>query len=58
VVADPDSAEDVATKILALSAEPRRVLEMGEAARAAANDYNRITELHKFLGVVEEARGA
>jgi len=58
VVADSDSAEDVATKILALSAEPRRVREMGEAARAAANDYSRISELHKFLGVVEEARGA
>ena len=58
VAADPDSAEDVATKILALSAEPRRVREMGEAARAAANDYSRISELHKFLGVVEEARGA
>ena len=58
VAADPDSAEDVATKILALSAEPRRVREMGEAARAAANDYSRISELHKFLGVVEEVRGA
>src|SRR4029077_1162553 len=58
VVADPDSAEDVATEILALSAETSRVLEMGEGARGAANDYNRISELHKFLGVVEEARGA
>jgi glycosyltransferase involved in cell wall biosynthesis len=58
LVADPDSAEDVAAKILAMSAEPRRVQEMGEAARAAASDYNRISELHKFLLVVEEARGA
>ena len=58
VAADPDSAEDVAAKILGLSAEPRRVREMGEAARAAASDYSRIGELHKFLRVVEEARGA
>jgi glycosyltransferase involved in cell wall biosynthesis len=58
VTADPDSAEDVAAKILALSAEPRRVQEMGEAARAAANDYDKVSELGKFLRVVEEARGA
>lgn len=58
VAADPDSAEDVATKILVLSAEPKRVREMGEAARAAANDYNRSNELHKFVRVVEEARSA
>jgi glycosyltransferase involved in cell wall biosynthesis len=58
VAADPDSAEDVAAKILALSAEPRRAREMGEAARAAANDYDRVSELRKFLRIVEEAESA
>jgi glycosyltransferase involved in cell wall biosynthesis len=56
VAADPDRAEDVAAKILALSAEPARVRAMGEAARAAANDYDRVSELRKFLQIVEEAR--
>lgn len=55
VVADPDSAKDVARKVLELSANPARARAMGEAARAAANDYNRVSELHKFLQVVEEA---
>jgi colanic acid biosynthesis glycosyl transferase WcaI len=55
VAADPDRAEDAAAKILALSADPARAQVMGEAARAAANDYNRVSELHKFLRVVEEA---
>jgi hypothetical protein len=31
---------------------------MGEAARAAANDYDRVTELRKFVRIIEEARPA
>jgi len=56
VAADPDRAEEVAAKILALSSEPARVRTMGEAALAAANDYDRVNELAKFLRIVEEAR--
>jgi colanic acid biosynthesis glycosyl transferase WcaI len=55
VTADPDRAEDVAAKVLELSANPASAHAMGEAAQAAANDYNRVSELHKFLQVVEEA---
>jgi putative colanic acid biosynthesis glycosyltransferase WcaI len=55
VVADPDRAEDITAKVLELSANPALARAMGEAARAAANDYNRVSELHKFLRVVEEA---
>jgi colanic acid biosynthesis glycosyl transferase WcaI len=55
VVADPDRPEDVASKIQEVSANPARAQAMGEAARAAANDYDRVSELHKFLRVVEEA---
>lgn len=58
VTADPDSAEDVAAKILTLSVDPERARAMGEAARAAANDYDRVTELRKFLRIVEEATRA
>ncbi len=58
VAADPDRAEDVAAKILALSAEPARVRTMGEAARAAAKDYDRVSELRKFLRIVEDAARA
>jgi colanic acid biosynthesis glycosyl transferase WcaI len=55
VAADPDRAEDVAAKILALSAEPMRARAMGEAARVAANGYDRVSELRKFSQIVEEA---
>ena len=58
VAADPDRAEEVAAKILALSSEPARVRTMGEAARAAAKDYDRVSELRKFLRIVEEAARA
>ena len=58
ITADPDRAEDVAAKVLTLSREPERAKAMGEAARAAANDYDRVTELHKFLQIVEEAARA
>jgi glycosyltransferase involved in cell wall biosynthesis len=58
VVADPDCAEDVAAKVLTLSADPAKAQVMGRAARASANDYNRASELRKFLRVVQEAVGA
>jgi glycosyltransferase involved in cell wall biosynthesis len=58
VTADPDNAEDVAAKILTLSVDPKRARAMGEAARTAANDYDRVTELRKFLRIVEEATRA
>jgi glycosyltransferase involved in cell wall biosynthesis len=58
VVADPDNAEDLAAKILGLQAEPGRVKTMGEAARAAANDYDKVSELRKFCRIVEEAARA
>jgi len=58
ITADPDRAEDLAAKVLTLSREPERAKAMGEAARAAANDYDRVTELHKFLQIVEEAARA
>ncbi len=58
VAADPDRAEDVAAKILALSAEPARARAMGEAAQAAANDYDRVSEMRKFPRILEEAASA
>ena len=58
VVADPDCAEDVAAKVLTLSVDPARAQVMGRAACASANDYNRASELRKFLRVVQEAVGA
>jgi len=58
ITADPDRAEDLAAKVLTLSREPERAKAMGEAARAAANDYDRVTELHKFLQIVGEAARA
>jgi hypothetical protein len=32
--------------------------KMGQAARVAANDYDRVNELRKFVRIVEEARPA
>jgi glycosyltransferase involved in cell wall biosynthesis len=58
IAADPECAEDVATKIRALSRQPEQVSSMGNAARAAASDYDRVKEMHKFLRIVEEAARA
>jgi glycosyltransferase involved in cell wall biosynthesis len=56
VSAHPDDASQVACVVRRLSRDPETLRRMGEAARAAANDYDRATELRKFVGIIEELR--
>jgi glycosyltransferase involved in cell wall biosynthesis len=56
--ADPENAAQVADVIRQVSASTETLRRMGEAARAAANDYDRVSELRKFVRIIEEARSA
>jgi colanic acid biosynthesis glycosyl transferase WcaI len=53
VVVDPDDANGVAAAIRELSAQPERVADMGRRARAIAPNYDKLSELEKFLTVIE-----
>jgi glycosyltransferase involved in cell wall biosynthesis len=56
VSADPDDASQVAYVVRRLSRDPETLRRMGEAARAAATDYDRASELRKFVAIIEELR--
>ena len=58
VSADPDNATCVADVIRQVSGNAETLRRMGEAARAAAPDYDRTNELRKFVQIIEEARSA
>ena len=55
---DPDDAEQVACAVRELLGDDNQIRHMGEAARAAANEYDRVKELRKFVRIIEEARPA
>ena len=55
---DPDDPEKVACAVRKISCDADEIRRMGEAARAAANEYDRVTELSKFVRIFEEARPA
>jgi colanic acid biosynthesis glycosyl transferase WcaI len=54
--ADPENASQVADAVRQISASPETLRRMGEAAQAAAIDYDRVSELRKFVRIIEEAR--
>jgi colanic acid biosynthesis glycosyl transferase WcaI len=56
VSADPDDAFQVAYRVRQIFGDAETLRRMGEAAKAAANDYDRVGELRKFLRIVEKAR--
>jgi len=67
VSADPDKPEQVVTAVRELVFNVNKVKAMGEAAKAAAPDYDRVKELQKFVKIfdrlaagepVQEARQA
>ena len=58
VSADPDNPEELIAGVRALSADAAKLKTMGEAARAAAPDYDRVKELQKFAHIIEEAQQA
>src|SRR5207245_7901146 len=50
VAADPDRPAEVVSAVRALASDPRKLKTMGEAARAAAPDYDRVKEFESFVG--------
>jgi colanic acid biosynthesis glycosyl transferase WcaI len=58
ISADPDDASQVADAVRQLFRDAGLLRKMGQAARVAANDYDRVNELRKFVRIVEEARPA
>jgi glycosyltransferase involved in cell wall biosynthesis len=58
VSANPDDALRVADVIRQISGNAELLKRMGEAARFAANDFDRASELQKFVRIIEEACSA
>jgi colanic acid biosynthesis glycosyl transferase WcaI len=58
VWADPEDASQVADAIRGIFGSAETLQKMGETARIAANDYDRVAELRKFARIIEEARPA
>ena len=56
ISADPDDASEVADAVRQLLRNAEQLRRMGEAARVAASDYDKVDELRKFVRIVEEAR--
>ena len=55
VEANPDDPAALAAAICELRDDPARLAEMGSRAREAAGKYARVSELEKFVCVVEQA---
>lgn len=54
VAADPDRPAEVVSAVRALASDPMQLKAMGQAARAAAPDYDRVRELQKFVRIIEQ----
>jgi colanic acid biosynthesis glycosyl transferase WcaI len=55
LTADPDNPAELVAVVRALMTNPQRLEAMRLAARAAANDYDRVKEILKFQRIIEEA---
>ena len=53
VAADPDRPAEVVNAVRSLASDPNKLRAMGEAARVAALDYDRVKELQKFVEIIE-----
>ena len=58
VFSDPDKPADLVSSIRALIGDAQKLKSMGEAARAAAPDYDRVKELQKFAEVFDDLMAA
>jgi colanic acid biosynthesis glycosyl transferase WcaI len=58
VSADPDKPEELVSVVRALASDSTKTKRMGEAARAAAPDYDRVKELQKFVKVFDSLAAA
>jgi colanic acid biosynthesis glycosyl transferase WcaI len=56
VASNPDKPAELAEVIRILLADIHKVQTMGEAARAAAPEYDRVIELQKFVGIIDGLR--
>jgi glycosyltransferase involved in cell wall biosynthesis len=56
VTADPNKPEELVAAIRELILDANKLRSLGEAARAAAPDYDRVKESQKFIKIIEEAR--
>ena len=54
IAADPDRPALVASAVRELASDPAKLKAMGEAARAAALDYDRGKELQKFAEIIDQ----
>ena len=57
VAADPERPGEVVDVVRALILGPEKVKAMGQAARVAAPDYDRVKELQKFVEIISGLRG-
>ena len=51
---DPDKPEEVAAGVRDLVFNANKLKKMGEAARVAAPDYDKVKELQKFVDLLSE----
>jgi glycosyltransferase involved in cell wall biosynthesis len=58
VFADPDKPADLVSAVRGLVGDAQKLKTMGEAARAAAPDYDRVKELQKFAEVFNQLAAA
>ena len=58
VFSDPDKPTDLVSAVRALIGNTQKLKSMGEAARAAAPDYDRVNELQKFAEVFDHLTAA
>jgi colanic acid biosynthesis glycosyl transferase WcaI len=58
VSADPDKPAELVSAIRALVGDAQKMNAMGQAARAAAPDYDRVKELQKFVEVFDHLKAA
>jgi colanic acid biosynthesis glycosyl transferase WcaI len=54
VSADPDKPAEVVSAVRGLVGDPQKRIAMGQAARAAAPDYDRVKELQAFTKVFDQ----
>ena len=55
VCCDPERPEELVAAVRELAGQPVRLKMMGEAAKAAAPEYDKDAETHKFMHILEEA---
>jgi putative colanic acid biosynthesis glycosyltransferase WcaI len=53
VAADPDRPGEVVKAVRTLVSDPNKLKAMGEAARAAAPDYDRVKQLQKLVEIID-----